>query len=1370
MKKSYSTTLASFLCLLGLILWINLLHPLSANASGVIRGERPPIDIFSVPDDALETGIIRIKFSRSQEGILDQSTPFTGPGGIMQFGIPVIDQLNIQYGVTAIQKSFDAALQNTKFTDRHREWGFHLWYDLIVPQGVDVRTMVMTYRAHAEIEFSEPVYKIKRFGSELNTFGSPSVPSGGTNRSYTPNDPRYNEQWHYHNTGQLSGTVDADIDLPEAWDITRGSSNVVVAIIDGGIDYVHPDLAANMWPGIGYNFITNSPVVTPEAHGTHVAGTVAANTNNAIGVSGVAGGDGSGNGVRLMSCQVFGPGAGGFENAPVWAADNGAAISQNSWGYTSPGVYSQAVLDAIDYFNLNGGGTVLNGGISIFCAMNENSSSGYYPAYYSNTLAVASTNNNDQKSYYSNYGSWIDISAPGGELHQVTGRGVLSTLPGDTYGFYQGTSMATPHVSGVAALILSLVPGILTAAELRDILVNTTDNIEALNPGYAGQMGSGRLNAYQALLSAQQYLYPTAAFSASSSLICTGTDATFIDQTIVPVTSWSWSFPGGFPSTYSGQFPPPIHYPVPGFYDVTLTVSDGITTDTETKTAYMEVSDIIVDFAANYTSIIEGGSVQFSTIQDCNSDTWDWYFPGGSPSSFSGQTPPPVTYSAAGNYDVSLTETMAGIPSVKIVTSYIKVTPASFNIFNGSIYTCAGTFFDTGGPAGNYPINQNQTLTFFPASPGAMVELDFTSFSTEANYDYLRIYNGGSAISPLIGSYSGTSGPGIVTATNPSGALTVAFTSDEIINAPGWSANITCFYPAPVADFTATNLAPAVGEVLTLQDLSTNSPTSWLWDISPAIVNFLNSTDPNSQHPQLQFTATGSYTITLTATNSGGSNSITKTGYIVVSEASSCIPGYVDGTGEGDYISLVQLEGIVNNTGPSPYPFYTDYSNLTTNLTKGSSYTITLSAGYYPDGNNISVWIDYNQDNTFDPSEKLGNVSLLATPETGTISFVVPFNAATGTTRMRVREVYGNSDLDPCSEYYYGETEDYRVYIPEVVYCAPDYGIGTEEGDYISLVQLQEINNFSGPAPAPFYTYYDAQTAFLNTGSAYTLTLSAGTYPSSNNIAAWIDYDFDGTFEDDEKLGFVSLLSQPEQGTITFTVPAIALTGTTRMRVREAFASLEFGPCNFEYYGETEDYPVNISNAGKSLQLTVFLEGLYTGAGMMSQANNELGPEFAPGIADQVSVEFHNSLDYSIIEHSIANVNLGTNGQLILPLPVSLTGSYYVTLRHRNSIETTSSLPITFSPGMTSLQFNDPVQVYGGNVLQKYPGEYVLYGGDVNQDGIVDSTDMIAVDNDASGFTSGYLATDANGDGLVDSTDMILVDNNSGNFVTVVTP
>jgi hypothetical protein len=241
-----------------------------------------------------------------------------------------------------------------------------------------------------------------------------------------------------------------------------------------------------------------------------VAGTIAANTNNATGVSGIAGGTGTGDGVRLMSCEVFGPtsGAGGFQLAPIYAADNGACISQNSWGYTSVGVYDQAVLDAIDYFNANGGGSVLSGGITIFCAMNNNATGLWYPGCYSGVLGVASTNNNDVKSYYSNYGDWVDISAPGGETNAVTQRGVLSTLLGSTYGYYQGTSMACPHVSGVAALIISLAPGVLTAQDVRDILVNTADNIYPQNPSFSGMLGSGRLNALSALQLTQMYIDP----------------------------------------------------------------------------------------------------------------------------------------------------------------------------------------------------------------------------------------------------------------------------------------------------------------------------------------------------------------------------------------------------------------------------------------------------------------------------------------------------------------------------------------------------------------------------------------------------------------------------------------------------------------------------------------------------------------------------------------------------------------------------------------------------------------------------------------------------------------------------------------------
>ncbi|MBK7030468.1 MAG: S8 family serine peptidase [Bacteroidales bacterium] len=1372
MKKIYSAgRLPGFIIIFNFML-LSLYSIAGIENESVIRGERPPIDILTVPDEALEKGIIRIKFNRSQEMFLDQTSPSAGPGGIIQFGIPAIDQLNVQFGVTAVQKSFNAALQNTKFTERHRQWGFHLWYDLIVPEGVDVRNMVLTYSAFTEIAFSEPVYKKHLIGADLNNISTPSNPSGGTSLNYTPNDPRYNEQWHYNNTGQQSGTTDADIDLPEAWDITRGNNNVIVAIIDQGIEYTHPDLAANMWPGIGYNFVDNNSTIVPGDHGTHVGGTIAANTNNSAGVSGIAGGDGSGNGVRLMSCQVFigSSGGSGFHTASIWAADNGASVSQNSWGYNSAGFYEQVVLDAIDYFNSNGGGSVLTGGITIYAAGNSNGSGNYYPGYYSGTLAVAATNNNDQKSWYSNFGNWVDISAPGGETNTVAARGVLSCLTSGSYGFYQGTSMACPHVSGVASLIISLLPGVLTSAELRDILVNTTDNIELLNPDYASLMGSGRLNAYQALLMAQQYIIPTAAFSASSVNSCTGSSVTFTDQTLAPVTSWSWSFPGGSPSIFSGQTPPPVYYAANGLYDVSLTVSDGITTDTETKSAYIEISPVIANFSANTTTVIEGGTVIFSDLSDCSPETWVWSFPGGTPSSYSGQIPPPVVYTSSGNYDVSLTVTKAGDTDTKTATSYIKVELPFFNMTNGSFTICNGQFFDSGGSTGYYANDEDLTITFYPASSGASIELNFTSFNIELDYDYMFIYNGTSIADPLIGTYTGNASPGTVVANNSAGALTIRFLSDYVVTTSGWSANIICNNAAPLADFTSTNTTPTVGEIITLLDLSSNSPSAWLWNISPATSNFLNGTDQSSQNPQVQFLAEGYYTISLTATNSSGSNSLTRTDYIEVSVAASCIPEYSTGSSSGDFISLVQLEEINNSSGATPSPSYTDYSTLTANLTKGASYTITLVAGTYTEGNNISVWIDYNQNNLFDLSEKLGNVTLTASPSAGTISFIVPQTAITGTARMRVREVWAISDIDPCAFYSYGETEDYRVQISPVNYCEPSYSSGTGSGDYISLVQLQEIDNATGPSSSPYYTYYDAVTAELTQGTEYSLTLSAGTYTEGNNMMAWIDFDGDGNFEETENLGFLSLPSLPDIGVITFTVPVSANPGLSRLRVREVYFYTDFGPCDAATYGETEDYPVNISNAIKSLQLNVFLEGLYTTAGMMSQANNEFGPQFGPGIADQVTLEFHNETDYSIIEHSVSNVDLSTNGQLNLEIPGTLTGTYYVTIRHRNSIETTTATPVSFAGTATNYSFDNPSKAYGNNLVLKADGNYALYSGDISQDGIVDGSDMAAVDNASTIVLTGYVAEDTNGDGLVDGSDMALIDNNATMAITAILP
>ncbi len=468
-------------------------------------GGRPPIDLSAVPSEAIEDGILLIKFKAVHASQLEQFPPQLTKNGSWQFNIPSIDQLNTQYRISSVEQYF--ATPAFEFTEKHKAWGFHLWYRLRIDGKPDMKEIALQYSAVSELEHASPEYKKVLV---YNTEEPASAGISGKNNLelFRSNDTRFHEQWHYHNTGQANGTPDADIDLVEAWTLERGNPNVIVAVIDEGIQFSHPDLAGNMWPQIGFNFASGNSTVVPGGHGCHVGGTIAAVTDNGLGVAGIAGGTGNNDGVRLMSAQVFNEfGNGGFHIAPIWAADQGAAISQNSWGYTAPYVYDQSVLDAIDYFNSNGGGyALIDGGITIFAAGNSNSSDHYYPAYYPGAFAVAATNNKDQKSYYSNYGDWIDISAPGGETLTGAYGGVLSCVTNSGYAFYQGTSMACPHAAGVAALIASYAYGQITPAQLADILRNSTDNHYAANPNYSGLLGTGRLNAWQALLETQNYL------------------------------------------------------------------------------------------------------------------------------------------------------------------------------------------------------------------------------------------------------------------------------------------------------------------------------------------------------------------------------------------------------------------------------------------------------------------------------------------------------------------------------------------------------------------------------------------------------------------------------------------------------------------------------------------------------------------------------------------------------------------------------------------------------------------------------------------------------------------------------------------------
>ena len=401
-----------------------------------------------------------------------------------------------------------------KFEKRHREAGLHLWYN---------------------VEFNEELPLTKAAGEFA---GLPSVSLVDFARTVRKmeapfNDPRLSSQWHYYNDGSKSGAVaGCDINLFPAWETETGSPDVIVAVSDGGVDFTHPDLAANMWineaeangiEGVdddhngyvddvyGYCFLAQHPTtdnpghIVFDSHGTHVAGTIAAVNNNGEGVCGIAGGNGSpSSGVRIMTLQTSG-GSAYIQPPFVYAADNGAVLMNCSWGYdeTPDPSGMSAFREAVNYFNRyagfdeNGNQTgPMAGGLAIFAAGNDDSDVAY-PCMENSVLAVAAVAHDYRRAYYSNYGDWVDIAAPGGDSRKSAQ--VLSTVPG-SYSQMQGTSMACPHVTGVAALVVSHFKGVgFTRQNLIDILTNSARDIDAYNPNYAGKLGAGLVDAYAAV-------------------------------------------------------------------------------------------------------------------------------------------------------------------------------------------------------------------------------------------------------------------------------------------------------------------------------------------------------------------------------------------------------------------------------------------------------------------------------------------------------------------------------------------------------------------------------------------------------------------------------------------------------------------------------------------------------------------------------------------------------------------------------------------------------------------------------------------------------------------------------------------------------
>lgn len=512
----------------------------------------------------------KLKPTKENQLIYKKATRFQGQeqennSNIKLASLPFLREVFVKYNVTRLSRPFVSpksteALLNT--------------YSIEFSDIQNVDAFIRELEASGAIEYAEkkPIYET----------------------TLTPNDP-------FHNATQAWGLF--KIQAEQAWNITTGSASIVVATVDNAIQITHPDLVNQIWtnPGeipnngidddgngriddvngydVGDNDNNPNPPTTAFNHGTHVAGTTGAQTNNGTGVSSI------GFGITIMPVKATKNSSGsnsvtnGYDGI-FYAANSGADIINCSWGGTGFSTTGQNIVN----FAWN------NGSIVVAAAGNDNTNNDntpHYPSNMTNVISVASSTTNDSKSSFSNYGNTVDITAPGSNI--------ISTVPNNTYASLSGTSMASPLVSGLLGLMKSLNPT-LPNTTLINCMYSSADNIDAVNPSFIGRLGAGRINALAALqcVSATLSNPPIADFSANFTTINAGSSVIFTDQSTFSPTTWSWNFDnqslgGVVPATANTQGTHTVTYNNVGVYEVSLTVTNANGSDNETKTAYINV-------------------------------------------------------------------------------------------------------------------------------------------------------------------------------------------------------------------------------------------------------------------------------------------------------------------------------------------------------------------------------------------------------------------------------------------------------------------------------------------------------------------------------------------------------------------------------------------------------------------------------------------------------------------------------------------------------------------------------------------------------------------------------------------------------------
>lgn len=491
-----------------------------------------------------------VKFTPEVVSLLEKAEQ-TRSGSVTRSGSMSVDQVLEIIGTAHIERIFPVDEAREDIT---RDSGLNRWYKISFEGNYSVEEVAKRFSALGEVQSVDLNRNIKRaYNHKAIPLSKQELERAVSEQSRSAiSDPLFAKQWYLKNDGTLftEGEVvksvkDADVQCEQAWNLSTGDESVVVAVLDEGVFLEHPDLQNVMWcnedetyrstqdndnngykgDAHGYNFAKDSGVITwdniyDSGHGSHVAGVIAAENNNGIGISSIAGGNGKRAGVKIMVCQLFsgnvGTNAIGVARAIKYAADNGAVVLQCSWGYVSgaANVYdwgeagfatqeeweagSPLERDALEYFTHNAGSVngPIEGGIAVFAAGNENAAQAGYPGACDEYVSVAATAADFTPAVYTNYGPGTSISAPGGdqdyyyeyisEDNEYGAEGcILSTLPYHVsesgYGFMEGTSMACPNVSGVVALGISYATELrrhFKASELQELLLQSATPID----------------------------------------------------------------------------------------------------------------------------------------------------------------------------------------------------------------------------------------------------------------------------------------------------------------------------------------------------------------------------------------------------------------------------------------------------------------------------------------------------------------------------------------------------------------------------------------------------------------------------------------------------------------------------------------------------------------------------------------------------------------------------------------------------------------------------------------------------------------------------------------------------------------------------